>query len=200
MTALSVLLDASSEVGIDLPEENATSTEVSVRQIVAHVNFTGQELVRRAEWTKLTRRVDVAEGDSYVLPNDYHRLAERGAVNLITTDNTYVPIRVVVSPEQWAFLQSRASLQHYCHLEDGELKFIPRIPFSGARVTYISDQWVEGGTRITGNGDVFDVPEALLVKGAVWRWKRQKGQSYSDDLSEYEAMLLAEIKADRGTV
>lgn len=51
---------------------------------------------------------------------------------------------------------------------------------------------------MTADDDTTLFPERLLVKGVIWRWKRQKGLPYEDNLAEFEADLVQEINADRG--
>jgi hypothetical protein len=82
-------------------------------------------------------------------------------------------------------------------LHAGKILFSPALDADGAKVRYVSKHWVEGKEEITQNGDNLLVPERLIEKGAIWRWKRQKGLPYDDMLAEFEADLIGEIKADR---
>ena len=104
--------------------------------------------------------------------------------------------RPIVDREQWAFISSQPSLQPYYHLSGGNLLLSTNA--LGFDVSYISTNWVVGKDKISADGDLFNIPEALIVRGAVWRWKRQKGFPFDDVLAEYEADIAAEIKADRG--
>ena len=194
-TALSSVILAS---GVDIPNARVDSTDIATRQFVAAMNATGKELNRRAEWPETMSSRTFISGVSFDLPTNFSRLPERGAVRLVTSDDTYKPVRVVVAPEQWAFLESRESLQPYCHLSEGQLHFLPELDFNGAMVSYVTNEWVSGSNQITEDGDTFNVPEELVVMGALWRWKRQKGLPYQDELAEYEAAMLADIKAGRG--
>ncbi|MBT8152751.1 hypothetical protein KMP13_02330 [Epibacterium ulvae] len=197
MSAETVLQSVLLEVGLDIPGAQITSADYQVRQVVAFMNDAGEDIARRTEWSRLYIDWEVPGGVSAVdLPDDFQEMAEQGAVCLIGVP--YTPVRSVIAPEQWDFLVARPSAQPYYHLRGGQLRFSPELPADGARVRYVSRQWVNGRDRIAANADTLKIPERLVQKGAVWRWKRQKGLNYDDASAEFEADLLTEVKADRG--
>jgi len=81
---------------------------------------------------------------------------------------------------------------------------VPTSAGINATLNYVSGHFVakSNGTDFravfASDDDSTVYTEDLLVKNMVWRWKRQKGLDYTDDLAEFEAMLKAEINADRG--
>lgn len=197
MTAETVLQNILLEIGLDIPNAQLSSDRYDIRQIRAFMNFAGRGIARRAEWARLAGELTVAGGLGLVdLPADFGELAESGAVRVDKPG--FHPVRVVTSPELWESLSARPSAQPYCHLSEGKLLFAPALPPEGAKVRYVSRNWVQGGDTIGQGGDVLLIPERLVEKGAIWRWKRQKGLPYDDALAEFEADLLAEFKADRG--
>ena len=197
MTAETVLNQVLLEVGLDNPNAQLTSQDYDIRQIKAFMNAAGKDVARRAEWSRLYTTWAVPGRISEVsLPTDFQQMAEQGAVRL--NKPSFTPVRPVISPEQWALLTVRPSAQYYYHLTGGKLLFAPALDTDGAIVRYVSKNWVEGKPEISQNGDVLRIPERLVEKGAVWRWKRQKGIPYDDMLAEFEADLVNEIKADRG--
>lgn len=197
MTAETVLTNVLLEIGLDKPDAQLTSNEYDIRQIRAFMNAAGKDIARRVEWSKLYKTVSISGSVSeFVLPPDFHEMSEKGAVHL--NKSSFYPLRSVVAPEQWAFLSSRPSSQHYYHLSGGKILFSPALDSDGAILNYVSSHWVDGKQEVTQNGDMLLIPENLLEKGTVWRWKRQKGLPYDDVLAEFEADLIAEIKADRG--
>lgn len=197
MTAETVLTNVLLEIGIDNPSAQLTSSDFSIRQIKAMMNAAGKDIARRAEWSRLYKTFSIAGGLSEsVLPSDFQEMAEKGAVRLNKAG--FYPVRPVIAPEQWAFLTARPSTQPYYHLAAGKILFSPALDDDGAIVRYVSKNWVEGKPEITQNGDNLLVPERLVEKGTIWRWKRQKGLPYDDILAEFEADLMTEIAADRG--
>lgn len=193
MTAQTVMERVVTACGVDRVATVA-GADFETRQFVAEINAAGQDIALRAEWSRLFKTVPVTIGTtSFPLPADFREMAESGAVTTASQ-----PVRVVVMPEQWAFLSQYPSGQLYCHLQGGNLLFSPALP-QAASVTYLSRNWVAGDKEaVTDDGDTFNIPEGLLALGAVWRWKRAKGLPYDDQLAEYEADLEAHLKADRG--
>lgn len=197
MTAETILQNVLVEIGLDLPDAQLSSESFEMRQLRTFMNAAGQDISRRAEWSRLSVDWTVAGGLGAVdLPDDFFEMAEQGAVRVNTSG--FHPIRSVVAPEQWEFLSARGSTQPYYHLKGGQLLFAPALPADGARVRYVSQNWVQGRSTVEQNGDTILIPERLVEKGTIWRWKRQKGLPFDDCLAEFEADLIAEIKADRG--
>lgn len=197
MTAENVLVNVLLEIGLDIASPQLTSDEFAIRQIKQFMNATGKDVSRRTEWSRMTAEHSVAGGLSEDnLPEGFHKLPEKGAVRLNKAG--FHPVRPVVAPEQWQFLKARPSAQPHYHLAGGKILFSPALDVDGAIVPYISKYWVEDKAEITQNGDNILIPERLIEKGTIYRWKRQKGLPYDDFLAEFEADILAEIEADRG--
>jgi hypothetical protein len=193
MSARDVMERVVTGCGIDRPATVAGS-DFETRQIVAEMNAAGKDVALRGEWSRMFVTVSIPAGTTaYTLPDDFREMAESGSIR-----TAYAPVRVVVMPEQWAFLAQYPSSQLYCHLTGGELRFAPALP-EAATLTYQSKAWLaDGKDAITDDGDALLVPESLVALGAIWRWKRSKGLPYDDHLAEYEADLEAQMKADRG--
>lgn len=197
MTVETVLENVLIEIGLDIPGAQISSNDFQIRQIKAHMNAAGKDIARRGEWSRLYASLAVAGGSSSVaLPADFYQMAETGSVT--TNDAAKTHIRACVAPEQWAFLQNRPSTQPFYHLTQGQIHFSPAIPAEGAIIRYVSRHWVGSAKVVAQNGDELKIPESLVEKGTIWRWKRQKGLPYDDILAEFEADIIAEIKADRG--
>ena len=216
MSAEDVLNHVLLAVGLDRPGAQLTAGDFEIDQIKAFMNEAGTDIARRAQWSGLFKEevfqvepvgtTIAGSQEVFDLPEDFYQMAQNGTVWWESTDQDRLPdeyethaMRPVVSPEQWAFLKRRPSAQrHYC-LQGGQIQFSPGLGLTEtATMTYISSYWVEGKPEITQNADVLLIPERLVEKGAVWRWKRQKGMTYDDLLAEFEADLEAELNADRG--
>lgn len=196
MSAQTVLQNILLETGIDLPGASIVMPEFAVRQTMAFVQATGEDLMRRAEWSRLAHSVTIGAVAEFELPMHFHRMASGGAVRIGAED--FESVRVVVSPTQWAFQQVSPSGQHYYHLSGGKLLFSPVLPAEGAVIFYVSRNWVVDKAQITDDSDTFQIPETLLIRGSIARWLRQKGLPFEDYQAEFEAALQAEIAADRG--
>ncbi len=197
MTAETVLANVLLEIGLDNTSAQLTSSDYEIRQIKAFMNAAGKDIARRAEWPRLYAELVVAGDISEVdLPDNFQKMAEKGAVRL--NKSGFSPVRPIVAPEQWEFLSMRPSAQTFYHLSGGKVLFSPALDSDGALIRYVSQYWAEGKAEITQNSDDLLIPERLVEKGTVWRWKRQKGLPYDDILAEFEADLITEIKAARG--
>lgn len=197
MNAEAILIDILNEIGIDRSNPQVNAVDFEMRQIVDFMNEAGDEIAERAEWSKMYNDWVVPGAQSSIdLPDDWRKIASTGSARIT---GTYAPIRVVTDPETWGFLQARPSVRQYCHISGDQLHFAPVLPTSGATVKYQVQAWVsDSKLAVTENGDNVLVPGSLIVKGAVWRWKRQKGLPYDDYVAEYEASLITHLKADRG--
>lgn len=198
MSAEEMLGNVLLEIGLDDPSAQIGGTSYEIRQIRGMMNAAGRDVAARAEWSRLHRDWTVAGGvRAAALPADFQEMTETGAVRLDKPG--FHPVRAVVAPEQWAFLCARPSSRPFYHLSEGKILFSPALDRAGARIRYVSRHWVAGGRAgIAQNADTLLIPERLVEKGAIWRWKRQKGLPHDDVLAEFEADLIAEIKADRG--
>ena len=199
MTVENVLTNVLLEIGLSKSSPQISSTDYDLQQIRQFMNAAGDDIASRVEWSALFKDLTVSGGLSEViLPTDFAQMAEGGAVRLNKTAGTFTAVRPIIAPEQWAMLSQRPSSQPFYHLADGKILFSPTLDADGAIVRYVSKQWISGKDQIEQNADVPLIPERLLEKGTIWRWKRQKGLPFDDFVAEFEADLITEIKRDRG--
>jgi len=159
----------------------------------------GEEIAHRVHWNKLVKSANIAD-TPYTMPEDYHRPVPGSLI--ITALGVFV--RPITNTGEWAVLSRVGSLQPYYFRSGGTLDIVPLSAAENATLNYVSGHFV---AKVSGadfrpsfesDDDTTVFNEDLLVKNMVWRWKRQKGLDYTDDLAEFEAMLQSEIKADRG--
>ena len=197
MSAENILTKILLEIGLDIKMPQLTSEEYEIMQIRNVINQAGDDIARRAEWSKLHKEWNIGAYISEIaLPADFLKIAQKGAVK--ENKSGYAPRRLITVPQEWQLVKRRPSRQGFYHLSDGKILFAPYLPREGASVLYVSKNWVVGKSEITQNGDEILIPERLIVKGAVWRWKRQKGMPFEDIVEELEADMIVEINADRG--
>lgn len=198
MSAGDVLQSILLQIGLDNTTAELSGSDYEIRQIKEFMNDAGREISSRVEWADLYATLTVGGGVSeYTLPDDFQEMAEGGAVRL--NKSGFYPVRAVVSPEQWAMLSVSPSSQNYYHLAQGKVLFSPTLDVDGAIVTYVSKNWVaDNKDAITENADVILIPESLLMRNTVMRWKRQKGLPFDDILAEYNADLETYVRANRG--
>lgn len=198
MTAETILIDVLSEVGLTETSPNIAGSALSMSQIRNFMNQAGKDIASRAEWSGLYK-TDTTAGSvsSHDLPTDFQEMGEKGAIRLNKTG--YQPVRPVLDPTMWDLVENRESAQPYYMIRDGAVKFAPALDSDGAKITYVSKNWVVGGkSAVTQNSDTFLIPERLIRGLTVVLWRREKGKPFDDYLAEFEANLATDIKANRG--
>ncbi len=198
MTVTTMLEAILPEVSIDNMSPTVSDGGFEMRQILAFMNAAGRDINRRAEWSEVIKSFTVsAQLAEFVLPSDFQEMTEMGSVRVNITNGT--AIKKVVAPEAWDFLSQNPSAQNYYHLRDGKILFSPVLPAGGAIISYVSKNWVSGGKAILElDEDTSLIPEHLIERNTIARFRRQKGMPYEDYLAEYEADLNTAILANRG--
>jgi hypothetical protein len=199
MTLLTVINEVSDIVSLDGFDSVYGTNDPNAQTMVALAEEAGAEIARRADWKRMLQ-AHVVSASPELLPADYQRLAPGGPVR--AADGRF--FRPITNGAQWAVIAGVASAELYCHLSGKTMLFSPAASAADATIDYISKNWVLGDPYeerdvFRADDDTTLFPERLLKKGLTWRWKRQKGLPFEDNLAEFEADLLQEINADRGT-
>lgn len=199
MTLLTVINAVCDIVSLDRFDSVYGTNDPNAQTMVALAQEAGGEIARRGDWRRMLKTIAIS-GTPELLPSDYQRLAPGGAVRMANGRC----FRLVTNDAQWAVIATVASTEPYCHLRGKEMLLSPAASAGGAAIDYFSKNWVLGDPYeerdvFRADDDATLFPEHLLAKGLIWRWKRQKGLPFEDNLAEFEADLLQEINADRGT-
>ena len=197
MTLSDILDRVCLQAGIGIPSAYASSSDRTAKELVLHAQEAGEEITRRAEWSKMYREEDIAaDATSHPVPADFHRLIMGGAITLKTS---YLPILPVRGADQWAFVQEIPSLQRFFFIKSGAFLFSPAVSAAGATLRYVSKNWiVDGSDALIADTNEPVFSGSLLALGTLWRYKRSKGLPYEDSHAEFEAELAREIVSDRG--
>lgn len=167
------------------------------RELLQMAKAGGDEIVRRVDWSKMLKIATLPSSPAPI-PSDFQRLVPGGGI----TTPAGEPIRPVTNSAQWAVLQRVNTAQPYFFEGGAAFTFQPVGAGIGASILYVSKNWIKSGTTekdtFGSDADTILFPERLLEKNIIWRWKRQQGLVYDDNLAEFEADLVLEIKADRG--
>lgn len=200
---LKTILDSTADIiKMDRSTDWAGSDTQTERELVALANAAGTELMRRAEWPQLLKTLTVAAAQSSeAKPADFHRLIAGGAI--IEGGAATAFMNGATSSDQWTLLKKSASTQPYFFINGTNIEFYPDTTANGALISYISKFWVSPSTgddkaSFTANDDTPLFSEDLMQKGIIWRWRRNQGQEYQDQLAEFEADFAAELKAAKG--
>lgn len=199
MTLLTAANEVCDVVALDRFASIVGVNDEAAYTMFAIANEAGQEIARRADWQNMLLSTAVVSSPAN-LPTDFQRVASSGAVRAANGSS----VRPVTDAGQWGVVLMVPSSTQYFFVRGNQILFSPAAVAAGATVDYFSRSWaMNGATRIESfNADDNTVlfPERLLIKNMIWRWKRQKGLAYDDNLAEFEADLAQEITADGGVM
>lgn len=198
MTILSAINSVCDVVSLDQFDSVYGSVNPNAQTMLEFALEAGEEISRRGDWNRMIKSADV-DGSPFPLPEDFHRLIAGGGVQL--ADGGFA--RPVTNAGEWAVIKAVASTRTFIYVRGGRVEFSPVSSNEGAVMNYVSRNWLLDGDEerdeITSDDNETLIPECLLTKGIIWRWRRQKGLSYEDQLAEFEADLVTELNANRGS-
>ncbi|KQS79034.1 hypothetical protein ASG25_10635 [Rhizobium sp. Leaf384] len=197
MSLISVIDEVCDEVTIDRFDAIYGNPDPDALTMLDLAQQAGDEISRRADWQALLRTGTIL-ASNVSLPSDFQRLTPGGGIRTSTGQF----IRPVTNSGQWAVVSQMTPAQPYYFISSGKIRVAPASAAVSAIMDYLSKSWVQNGAafkdRYSADDDTAVFPERLLMKNVVWRWRRQKGLAYDDQLAEFEADLVSEINADRG--
>lgn len=197
MTYLEIMQAVAKNAGIQ-PPQSLSSTDEDQILLGQLINDAGKEIARRVDWGIL-RKEYAAEGTGtatdFTLPDDFDRLVL--GLSVMNGVNT---VRGSLTSDEWLSLAPVAGQPRYFYLRGSLISFYPYLKSGDeATVHYQSRIWTDNGTeKLTVQGDEPLVPSALVVAGAVWRFRRHVGKDFADHVAEFEAMLVDLARNDNG--
>jgi len=207
VTVLSALQSASVKLIARRPVAFFGSNEVFETEMTDMVNTVADDIVQAHDWQALVK-IATLTGDgvteTFPLPADYAR-------QMLTST-----IRDV---DNWAGGEGHcATVDDFLRIKENGLNSIPGVwcifgnainvfpaPASAsiARFPYIGKNWAisSGQTpkgQFTADTDSFLLPDELLMKALVWRYRDNKGLASDGDQEEYEKALSYHAGKDSG--
>ena len=189
MDVIDIAKAVAPSIAIQAPSVVVTSSDPNAVKLLQMMHETGKEIARRADWGALEKTTTITGTGANVahsLPSDFARLSMGNAVFSASG-----PIRGSLSRDEWLSVTPKEDTPRYFRLTGTSISFYPYLANAAtATVSYQSKNWVSGGGEIFTSDDQTPlVPDELMVRGTIWRWKRSEGQDFADYLAEYEAML-----------
>lgn len=199
MTLLTCVNEVCDVVSLDRFEIVIGSNLPNAQTMNELANLAGKEIANRGDWNRLiaTSTIDV---EPYPLPAAYDRPVQGGPIFSASAGF----IRPVTNKAAWRVLQDTPSVTPFYFVEGNKVYFSIAGTGMGIALDYFSKNYVVHTVgpptdTFTLDDDTVVFPERLLVLNMIWRWKRQKGLSYSDQLAEFEAAFIADLEADVGS-
>lgn len=207
MTILSIVQDASREVGLPSPSTVVGNSDERVRQFLRLAEKDGKDLVRRYDWQILQKEQTFTslaqETQTAIIPSDFSRFINETFYNRTRKRPFVGPL----TPQEWQVQKSlTASVVVDAFRRRGNDLLVIPVPPAGDTFAfeYVSKYWVD--TDADGDGDaeefaadtdspIFD--EELITLGVIWRFKQARGFDYAEEMRSYE-IRLARLFGDDG--
>lgn len=211
MTALSILQDAATRLGISKPLTVFSNTDDAVVQLRALLNQEGMELGNGAgqgyAWTKLitekTFTTTAAAIQASSIATDFNWYLNDTMWNRTTMIKMYGP----VSAEEWQRIQAITQVSlpaAYFRFRGGNILIYPS-PTVGqtAAYEYVSSYWCQnssavGATSMSADDDTAIIGENLITLGVIWRYLKAKGLDYAEDFRTYQIEVGKAMARDGG--
>jgi hypothetical protein len=192
LTLLQIASKVALDVGLAVPTAVATSTDREMLEMKQVLDFVGEELSRRVDWSSLRVASSVTgtgAAAAFNLPTAMMRLMSGNAmlVNNVT-------VRGGLSAEEFLSLASTSGTPRYYFISGAvgakNIQFWPYLANGvQANFNYQSLNWATNSNVYVLDTDQCQVPDTLMIKGGIARWRRQHGMDYQDYAAEYEASL-----------
>ena len=188
-TIIEMAQEVCAEIGIGVFDALVANTD---REAIEMRNFalkTCEEAARRVDWGQLQKTqsyTGTSAATKYDLPADFLRLQQGTA---ITYNGS--PVRGGLTADEWNALPATVGAPRFFRMTGKKIEFWPALPSAqSVVVNYISKNWNTANKATWGaDSETCLLPDEVVIKGMLWRWRRHKGMPYSDYMEEYEAAL-----------
>ncbi len=202
MTILTAIQEACPDLGLQKPLSAVDASNPTAVRLLDFAHDAGDDIARRGDWSRMLATTTVTSGP-IALPASFARLVPGGAVN--RTLPTWQSVRGPLSSDQMTQIAGGrfgAASRLYYSIEGGSIVLSRALASETVTVSWVRKEWLLNGstykTRATADVDECLFPERLLTKAIIWRFRRETGLPYQDQLTEWEADLAMELRQDRG--
>lgn len=200
MSLLTIVQDIALDVGLygqALPTSFSGATDRDSLELMNFINKAGEEVARRVDWTALRNSITLNGNGlpiTFALPSDFSRLISGKAVS---ADGQAV--RGGLSEDEWADLPVSQGRPRFYKLSGKTIQFYPSLAFgSTVKVIYQSSNWNGSKAVFQFDGETALIPEIVISKVAIARWRRQKGMTYDSYAAEAEQVMRDYADFDEG--
>ncbi len=211
MSLLTIIQYMCGRTGV--PSPTAVMSLVSddrVLQMLRILEEEGNDLAQRGNWQGLTfeaTHTTLAAEDqgaiATIASNGFRHI--KNGTFWDRTDK--LPIMGPLNDQEWQNRKASTSTgPRYCYRVRGGKLLVDPTPAASHTwaFEYISKNWILGfdGTTykqyFTLDTDTVLLPEDLLIMGLRWRWKKEKGLEYAEDMRTYEMQVKDALGKDGG--
>lgn len=211
MSLLTIVQYMCGRTGVPLP--TAVMSQVSdtrILQMLRLLDEEGNDLAQRGDW----------EGITFEATHTTLALEDQGAIAAIASngyrhikngtfwDRTgMLPVAGPLNDQEWQTRKAMTSTgPPYCYRMRGGKLLVNPTPSVGLSwaFEYVSKNWILGADTTTYkqyftlDTDTVLLPEDLLIMGLRWRWKKEKGLEYAEDMQTYEMQVKDALGTNGG--
>jgi hypothetical protein len=197
LSALTVIEDASGEVGLPIPTTVFASTDANVVQMRTMMNTTAKQMRDAGEWVELTKEhtfTTAASTETYNLPSDYDHINVQTAWDR----SDFWPLRESLNGPIWQAIKS-GMLRTSTGVSGFRIRghtsgefFLEPVPTSALSMVYeyqSKNSVLTSGSveqvAFTADTDTFILDEYYLMLGITWRFNRGKGFPWVSQAREW---------------
>lgn len=210
MSLLTIVTAFCQRTNLPVPVAVMASVDPQIVQVRALLEEEGDDLSKRGMWQNLVREqtLTTLAAENQGSFSGLTTLSSRSIVNqTIWSRTSNLPVAGPLDAREWQALKAFAGTGPYYQyrIRSGDLLINP-IPPAGESwaFEYVTDAWITSSDGLTykraftDDSDLLLLPESLAVMGLRWRWKKEKGLEYAEDLRTYEMQVKDALGRDGG--
>lgn len=204
MTLLSIIQDASDEVGITRPSAIITNADTAIAKMLRMAKRVGLDLAKRGTWTALRSEVTftatAAETQASIIPADFDRFIPEAFWDRTSRRLISGPLSAV----EWQSMMASASQDwsRFYTLRGGAVLISPTMAGGESMAfEYMSRNYCQSAGGVAqatwqADTDTGRLSEELFTLGVIAFYLRAEGQPHTEQMQDYEAMFSREHDAD----
>lgn len=185
--------------GLSVPTSVLSNTDEGIQQLYGLLLEEGEDLLTRGDWQQLVKEAThttvatESQGVITTIATGFDRFKN----DTFWNRSNKLPVYIVGGPA-WQALKAVTNTgpNYEVRLRGNELLSNP-VPDAGLTwaFEYATNKWITSAdgatlkTDFTVDTDLVLFPEKLIKLGLRWRWKKEKGLEYAEDMRTYESAL-----------
>ena len=208
MTVLAAIKRACTPIGLGVPAAVFSSTEREHLELQDVANTVALEIADFYDWQAL-KAIATITGDGtttgWSLPSDYSRQLKKAELRASTFPGS--PLEHITDTDEWLriVVSGLTGGIGQWTVYNNYLHILPALANAAtAKYFYIKNTIVHPAsgvdkTRFDMDSDTFLLDETALEKGIIYRWKRNKGLPYAEELQDFNDKLAERAGNDKGS-
>lgn len=208
MTVLSAIQRACTPIGLGVPTAVFSSTEREHLELQDVANTVAGDMADFYDW-QILKAIATITGDgtttAFSLPSDYGRMLKKAELRASTFPGS--PLEHITDTDEWLRIVvsgMTAGIGQWT-IYGNQIQILPALANAAtAKYFYIKNTIVDPASgsdkaRFDMDTDTFLLDEGCLELGIIYKWKRNKGLPYAEELQDYNDKLAERAGNDKGS-